>query len=207
MLELAAEVVLSQKKDHSPAPKNQACTHAASGSMQQQCPDRAWVRTVVCRKNTQVQVTIMKAEDGRTLPALRQPPKAKLPPNTIVEQRPRIKQWRENPAAAAAGSQTPVHQAASSGAAVAATALGAEPHPQAPTRYKVVFKRVAIRAEPSRDAPIVGSHRAGDEVQSCEQRANWIRLLPVCRLALLLLALSQAVSQAYSARVSLHYCA
>ena len=52
-----------------------------------------------------------------------------------------------------------------------------------PVRYKVVYHRVAIRAAASRDAAIIGSRRAGDEVQSCEQRGNWVRLCEHCMCA------------------------
>jgi hypothetical protein len=47
-------------------------------------------------------------------------------------------------------------------------------------RHKVVFQRVAIRSAASRGAAIIGSRRAGDEVQSSEQAGNWIRLCKHC---------------------------
>ena len=66
-----------------------------------------------------------------------------------------------------------------------------------PVRYKVVYQRVAIRAAASRDAPIIGSRRAGDEVQSCEQRGNWVRLCEHCAPAINSAAAPEAAEGAW----------
>ena len=49
----------------------------------------------------------------------------------------------------------------------------------APTaRYRVHFKRVAIRSGASRDALVIGAMDEGAELEACGQEGNWVKLTP-----------------------------